>query len=77
MTPTDQIDFRITLCTRLREARTAQGMTQAMVAERAGLPPSLISHYESGRRCPAAWNLATLADTLHVRSDYLLGLVDQ
>lgn len=49
-------------------------MTQREIAERAGLPPSLISHFENGTRCPAFENLRRLALSLEVSADYLLGI---
>jgi len=55
----------------LREARTRAGLTQAGLAERAGLRQSVISVYESGRRQPSLPTLAALVDatgyTLDVR----------
>lgn len=38
----------------LRQARTSGGLTQAQLAARTGVPQSLISAYERGRRQPGA-----------------------
>lgn len=58
---------------RLREAREAKKLSQADLAERTGLQPSAISHFETGRRAPSFDNLRKLADALEVSTDYLLG----
>lgn len=60
---------------RLRHAREYRGLTQGELAERAGLQPSAISHFETGARKPSFDNLRLLADTLDVTTDYLLGRV--
>lgn len=60
---------------RLRCAREYRGLTQGELAERAGLQPSAISHFETGARKPSFDNLRLLADTLDVATDYLLGRV--
>ena len=59
----------------LRCAREYRGLTQGELAERAGLQPSAISHFETGTRKPSFDNLRLLADTLDVTTDYLLGRV--
>ena len=58
---------------RLLEAREARELTQAQLAERAGLPPAAISHFETGGRRPSFENLLRLAEALRVSTDYLLG----
>jgi transcriptional regulator with XRE-family HTH domain len=58
---------------RLRAAREAKGLSQADLAEKTGLQPSAISHFETGRRAPAFDNLKVLADALSVTTDYLMG----
>lgn len=57
----------------LRKAREEKGLSQAELAEKAGLQPSAISHFESGRRSPSFDNLKRLADSLSVTVDFLLG----
>lgn len=64
---------------RLREAREKlRGLTQAQLAEKAGLPTTSISHFENpeGTRKPSFDNLRRLANALEVTTDYLLGRSD-
>lgn len=50
----------------LRQARTRAGLTQAQLAVRAGVPQSLISAYERGRRQPGGdMLLRLLSETGH------------
>ena len=58
---------------RLRKARETRGLTQSDLAQRAGLEPSAVSHFEAGRRQPSFHNLRKLADALSVTTDYLIG----
>ncbi|MGD9721496.1 MAG: helix-turn-helix domain-containing protein [Pirellulales bacterium] len=58
---------------RLRKEREEKGLSQSDLAEKAGLQPSAISHFELGRRMPSFDNLKRLADALSVTVDYLLG----
>ena len=58
---------------RLRLVRERKGLSQAELADKAGLQPSAISHFETGRRAPSFENLRALADALSVSTDYLLG----
>ena len=62
---------------RLRSAREKRELSQSQLAEKAKLPPSSISHFESGSRRPSFNNLRKLANALDVSTDYLLGRVDQ
>jgi transcriptional regulator with XRE-family HTH domain len=62
---------------RLRFAREARKLTQAELAEKSGLQPSAVSHFETGGRSPSFDNLKRLADALDVSTDYLLGRVDE
>ena len=61
---------------RLRTAREHRRLMQGELAERTGLQPSAISHFETGARKPSYDNLRLLADALDVSTDYLLGRVD-
>ena len=61
---------------RLRKAREMRGLDQSSLAEKSGLPPSSISHFEAGSRKPSFLNLRRLATALEVTTDYLLGRVD-
>jgi len=58
---------------RLREMREKRGLSQAQLAERAGLQPAAVSHFETGARKPSFENLVKLAEALSVTTDYLLG----
>jgi transcriptional regulator with XRE-family HTH domain len=58
---------------RLRAARGLRGLNQREVAERCGLPPSSIAHFEGADRSPSLENLGRLASALEVSTDYLLG----
>jgi len=62
---------------RLRLARELRKLSQAELAERSGLQPSAVSHFEAGRRAPSFDNIKRLADALQVTTDYLLGRVDE
>ena len=53
-----------------------RGLDQSTLAEKSGLPPSSISHFEAGSRKPSFQNLRRLANALAVTTDYLLGRVD-
>ena len=53
-----------------------RGLDQSSLAEKSGLPPSSISHFEAGSRKPSFLNLRRLATALEVTADYLLGRVD-
>lgn len=58
---------------RLRHARDKKGLSQSELAEKAGLQPSAVSHFETGRRSPSFDNLKALSEALQVSTDYLLG----
>jgi transcriptional regulator with XRE-family HTH domain len=61
---------------RLAAAREMRGMSQGGLAEKSGLPPSSISHFEAAKRKPSFANLKRLASALDVSTDYLLGRVE-
>ncbi len=65
--------FRKVFAERLKEARTRRGLDQSLLAERIGLKPSAISHFENGRRVPSVETLLNLADELNVSASVLLG----
>lgn len=62
---------------RLRTAREYRGLSQGELAQKAGMQPSAISHFETGTRKPSFDNLRILADSLDVTTDYLLGRVNE
>lgn len=61
---------------RLSAAREMRKMSQGDLAEKSGLPPSSISHFEAAKRKPSFANLKRLASALEVSTDYLLGRVE-
>lgn len=61
---------------RLKSAREMREWTQAELAEKAKMPPSSVAHFESGNRKPSFDTLKTLANVLHVTTDYLIGRAD-
>ena len=59
---------------RLKEKRLAVGMTQAALAEKAGVSARTIQNYELGTRKPANMEvIQRIADTLGTTTEYLLG----
>jgi len=56
----------------LREHRTAAGLTQAELAEKAGLAFETISRLESGREPPSLRSAVALADALGASLDALV-----
>jgi len=58
---------------RLREIRTAKGLTQTKLAEISGISRRLIVHYESHVKKPPIDKVNILADVLNVSVDELLG----
>ena len=61
---------------RLRAARDLRKWSQGELADKAGMPPSSIAHFESGSRKPSFDTLRRLANALEVTTDYLLGRVE-
>ena len=61
---------------RLKHLRELRGLTQKQLADRAGLPPSSIGHFETDGREPSCANLCRVADVLGCSTDYLLGRSD-
>jgi transcriptional regulator with XRE-family HTH domain len=62
---------------RLKAARDLRGLGQDDVAARAGMQPSAISHFETGKRKPSFDNLRRLAQALDVTTDFLVGRVEE
>ena len=58
---------------RLLAAREARELSQTELAQKAGLQPAAIGHFERSRRKPSFANVRALAKALNVSSDYLLG----
>ncbi|NMC26674.1 MAG: helix-turn-helix domain-containing protein [Syntrophomonadaceae bacterium] len=62
----------MTVSKRIQKLRKERNLSQAMLAEKAGLKPPAISQYESGARSPSFESLVKLSNALGVPSDYLL-----
>jgi len=59
---------------RLREVREQEQMTQAELAQKAGMTAMHVSHFECGRRLPSLENFAAMMRVLGDHSEYLLEL---
>lgn len=66
----DMIEFS----EKLRQLRKENKLTQAELGTLIGVKHSIISLYELGDRVPSPAVIKKLAATLHVSSDYLLGI---
>ena len=61
---------------RIRDLRTAAGLSQEQLAELSSLNRVTIAKYEAGRVEPGAQALSRIADALDVSTDALLGRSD-
>lgn len=62
---------------RLKTVRETRGLSQSELGEKAGIPPLMISHFETGaRRGASAATLVKLANALETSIDYLLARSD-
>lgn len=59
---------------RLREARERLGLSQRELAKLCNLGEAQIFRYEGEKNDPSSKHLRTIAEALHVTTDYLLGL---
>lgn len=59
---------------RVRALRDKKGLSQKDLADRLGMPRSIVSTYENGRRMPTYGKLIKLAYVFGVSTDYLLGV---
>lgn len=66
-------DLTKVLAARLRARRRQLGLTQAALAESAGVSTELISRIERGRCLPSLTTLVACADVLDITPDHLLG----
>ncbi len=62
-----------TFAARLKEARTARGLTQAELAVRLGGHQEEVASFEGGRRVVGVDTATRLADVLYVALDWLAG----
>lgn len=61
---------------KLKQARTAQGLSQQNVADKLGVTRGCYANYEQGQREPTLAILKHMCDVLDVSADYLLGRTD-
>lgn len=61
------------LSTKLKELRMSQNLSQADVAKKLQISPSIVSGYETGERTPSTENLLALSYLYKCSTDYLLG----
>lgn len=61
------------LSTKLRELRMSQNLSQADIAKKLEISPSIVSGYETGERTPSAEILLALSYLYKCSTDYLLG----
>lgn len=61
---------------RLKQIRTARGLSQKTIAENAGITAAQVSRYEAGLQSPTEDAIRRIAQFLEVSADYLLGLTD-
>lgn len=59
---------------KLKQLRKERNLTQKQLASLIGVKNTVISFYEVGDRVPSPEIIKKLAITLHVSSDYLLGI---
>ena len=58
---------------RLKEARKADGLTRAQLAEKLNVSPRLVAYWENGQRECSFDMLIAIADLFASSADYLLG----
>ena len=58
---------------RMLTARKLRGLSQSELAQKTGLQPAAVSHFETGARKPSFDNLRRLAEALDVTTDFLIG----
>ena len=59
---------------RIRSARESSGFTQESLAEAVGVSRTAVARWESDDSEPKLQNLVSIAEVLHVSTDYLLGI---
>lgn len=61
------------LSTKLKELRMSHNLSQADVAKKLDISPSIVSGYETGERTPSTENLLALSYLYKCSTDFLLG----
>jgi transcriptional regulator with XRE-family HTH domain len=62
---------------RLRELRTAAGLTQRELAKRSGTSSAAISNFEAGNNAPTLGTLVRLADAIECNVGDLIKVLDR
>ncbi len=68
------MEARVIIPKRIRSAREMRGISQQELAKKCGFAQTMLSHIERGTRLPRVDKVRTIAETLEVSADYLLGL---
>ena len=64
----------MTLGERIKERRTAHGLTQEMLAQEMGVSRQAVAKWESGQSAPSSEKLIALAKLFHIPLDELIGV---
>src|ERR1039457_4989058 len=62
---------------RIKEKRQQIKLSQKELAEKIEVTPSAINQYEKGDKIPSSEKIISLAKTLGISSDYLLGVSEE
>lgn len=60
----------------LREKRKERGLTQEVLAQKAGITPVYVSQLERGLKSPSLWTIARLSKVLGVSMRKIVGAVE-
>jgi transcriptional regulator with XRE-family HTH domain len=74
MTKAEEMIFYKELGKRIAHFRKKQGFTQEELAKKLGIKQSILAYYETGKRRPQTSTLITIAQTLYIDFEDLLGL---
>lgn len=69
--------YQSTLCTRLRESRKENKLSQVNIAKILNTSQSVIANFEKGTTLIALPFLYTICKKYHISADYLLGRIDE
>ena len=69
------VDFKV-LCTRLKELRKTNKLSQKELGEKVGFPQTTYSYYESGKSKPPTFKVCYIAIFYNVSLDYITGRSD-
>lgn len=63
---------KLAISKRIKDARTARGLTQVVLSEQLHLTRGAIGHWEQGKASPSTANLSKLATVLNVPIEWLI-----